>query len=150
MDPYFNAAGKAPHLDAVIVKKEVGWFQLQEEKRQKKNAEKLALQREKEHLAKDAADAKNQLASLSQLIQSRLEGYIDALFLSNVQVPLQLPSLSIPVPLHPGVFSVAIPLARGASGSQSSPYIPRSLYLARRSWRVCFILESQITHHCLY
>jgi hypothetical protein len=32
-DPLFNAAGKAPHPDAVIVKQEAGWFQLREEKR---------------------------------------------------------------------------------------------------------------------
>jgi hypothetical protein len=32
-DPLFNAAGKAPHPDAVIVKQEAGWFQLWEEKR---------------------------------------------------------------------------------------------------------------------
>jgi hypothetical protein len=31
-DPFFNAAGKAPHPDAVIVKQEVDWFQLRAEK----------------------------------------------------------------------------------------------------------------------
>jgi hypothetical protein len=44
LDPLFNAAGKAPHPDAVIVKQEAGCFQLREEKRQRKAAEKLALQ----------------------------------------------------------------------------------------------------------
>jgi ribosomal protein L10 len=43
MDPLFNAAGKVCHLDAVVVKQEAGWFQLQEEKLQKKTAMKLAL-----------------------------------------------------------------------------------------------------------
>jgi hypothetical protein len=28
VDLFFNATGKAPHLDAVIVKQETGWFQL--------------------------------------------------------------------------------------------------------------------------
>jgi hypothetical protein len=42
-DPLFNAAGKAPHPDAVIVKQEAGWFQLREGKRQRKTMEKLAL-----------------------------------------------------------------------------------------------------------
>ena len=32
-DPLFNAIGKAPHPDAVIVKQEASWFQLWEEKR---------------------------------------------------------------------------------------------------------------------
>jgi hypothetical protein len=41
-DPLFNAVGKAPHPDAIIVKHEAGWFQLKEEKRLKKTAEKLA------------------------------------------------------------------------------------------------------------
>jgi hypothetical protein len=41
-DPLFNAAGKAPHPDAVIVKQEAGWFQLKEAKRLKKTAKKLA------------------------------------------------------------------------------------------------------------
>ena len=31
-DPLFNAVGKAPHLDAVIIKQEAGWFQLWVEK----------------------------------------------------------------------------------------------------------------------
>jgi hypothetical protein len=34
-DALFNAVGKAPHPDAVIVKQEVGWFQLRAEKRQR-------------------------------------------------------------------------------------------------------------------
>jgi hypothetical protein len=46
LDPLFNAVGKAPHPDAMIVKQEAGWFQLWEEKQQRKIAEKLALQRE--------------------------------------------------------------------------------------------------------
>jgi hypothetical protein len=41
-DAFFNAASKAPHLDAVIVKQEASWFQLRAEKRQRKTAEKLA------------------------------------------------------------------------------------------------------------
>jgi hypothetical protein len=41
-DLLFNAAGKAPHPNAVIVKQEAGWFQLKETKRLKKTAEKLA------------------------------------------------------------------------------------------------------------
>jgi hypothetical protein len=45
LDPLFNAAGKAPHLDAVIVKQEAGWFQLCEEKCHRKAAEKLAFSR---------------------------------------------------------------------------------------------------------
>jgi hypothetical protein len=44
LDWFFNAVGKAPHLDAVIMKREAGWFPLWEEKLQKKTAEKLALQ----------------------------------------------------------------------------------------------------------
>jgi hypothetical protein len=43
LDPLFNAAGKAPHPDAVIVKQGAGWFQLHEEKRHRKAGEKLAL-----------------------------------------------------------------------------------------------------------
>jgi hypothetical protein len=30
-DPLFNAVGKAPHLDAVIVKQEASWFQLRDD-----------------------------------------------------------------------------------------------------------------------
>jgi hypothetical protein len=47
-DPLFNAAGKVPHPDTVIVKQEASWFQLREEKRQRMTAEKLALLQEKE------------------------------------------------------------------------------------------------------
>jgi hypothetical protein len=42
-DPLFNAVGKAPHPDVVIVKQEVDWFQFREEKQQRKTTEKLAL-----------------------------------------------------------------------------------------------------------
>jgi hypothetical protein len=52
-DPLFNAAGKAPHPDAIIVKQEAGWFLLKKAKRLKKIAEKLAEQRERERLAKE-------------------------------------------------------------------------------------------------
>ena len=41
-DPLFNAAGKVLHPNAMVVKQEVGWFQLRAEKRQRKTAEKLA------------------------------------------------------------------------------------------------------------
>jgi hypothetical protein len=125
VDLLFNAAGKAPHPDAVIVKHEAGWFQMHEEKRQKKNAEKLALQNERKCLAKDTADARNQLALLLQLIQLRLGGNIDALLSSNLQVPMPLPSLSTGAPSLPRVLSVVIALARRASSSQSSSYIPK-------------------------
>jgi hypothetical protein len=53
-DPLFNVAGKATHLDAVIVKQEAGWFQVRAEKQQRKTAKKLAAQQEKERLAKEA------------------------------------------------------------------------------------------------
>ena len=43
MDLLFNAAGKASHPDAIFVKQEASWFQLREEKQQKKIAKKLAL-----------------------------------------------------------------------------------------------------------
>ena len=38
----FNATSKAPHLDVVVVKQVAGWFQLREEKRQRKTTKKLA------------------------------------------------------------------------------------------------------------
>ena len=31
-DPFFNTVDKAPHLDALIIKQEVDWFQLRAEK----------------------------------------------------------------------------------------------------------------------
>ena len=42
-DPLFNVVGKAPHLDAMVIKQETGWFQLRAEKRQRKTSEKLAM-----------------------------------------------------------------------------------------------------------
>jgi hypothetical protein len=63
-DALFNAAGKALHPDAVIVKQEAGWFQLRAEKWQRKIAKKLAAQQEKERLAREAEDARNQVALL--------------------------------------------------------------------------------------
>jgi hypothetical protein len=60
-----------------------------------------------------------------QLIQLRLGGNIDALLSSNLQVPMPLPSLSTGAPSLPRVLSVVIALARRASSSQSSSYIPK-------------------------
>jgi hypothetical protein len=91
-DPLFNVAGKAPHPDAVVVKQEAGWFQLCEEKRQRKTAEKLALQH-------------------------------DVLLGGNLGVPITEPTLSAPAPSLQGVPCVAFPIAGGASGSQSSPFV---------------------------
>jgi hypothetical protein len=64
LDPLFNAAGKAPHPDAVIVKQEAGWFQLCKEKRQRKATEKLALQQEKDRIAKKREDSRRTIAYL--------------------------------------------------------------------------------------
>jgi hypothetical protein len=59
----------------VIVKQEAGWFQLWAEKRQRKTAEKLAVQQEKKRLAKEAEDARNQFALLKQLFKKQYEGH---------------------------------------------------------------------------
>jgi hypothetical protein len=96
---------------------------LQEEKQQKKIVEKLALQCEKEHLAKDAEDNKRKIALLLQLFQSKLGNDIDALLASNLQVPLPIPFLSTPTPLLPGILFVVFLPAKGPFGLQSSPFI---------------------------
>jgi hypothetical protein len=73
-DPLFNAAGKAPHPNAVIVKQEAGWFQLKEAKRLKKTAEKLAKQRERERLRKENEEQRKKNERLEQLIKEKLGG----------------------------------------------------------------------------
>jgi hypothetical protein len=69
LDAQYDNPSKAPHPNAVIVKQEAGWFQLRIEKRQRKTTEKLAVQQEKERLAKEAKDARNQVVLLSQLFK---------------------------------------------------------------------------------
>jgi hypothetical protein len=123
VDPLFNAAGKALHPDVVIVKQEAGWFQLREEKRQRKTAEKLALQQKKERIAKEREDSRRTIAYLHQLLYKKLGGDIDSLLAGNLEVPVGEPTLSTPVPSLEGVPSVAFPIAGGASGSQSSPLV---------------------------
>jgi hypothetical protein len=123
LDPLFNAAGKAPHPDAVIVKQEAGWFQLCEEKRQRKAAEKLALQQEKDRIAKEREDSRRTIAYLQELLHKKLGGDIDVLLAGNPGVPITEPSLSMPAPSLQGVPFVAFPVARGAIGSQSSPFV---------------------------
>ena len=68
-DLLFNAIGKAPHLDVVVVKQEAGWFQLQAEKRQRKTVEKLVVQQEKKRFAKEAENSRNLVALLNQLFE---------------------------------------------------------------------------------
>ena len=67
IDPLLNVAGKALHLDAVIVKQEAGWFQLWEEKGKRKATEKVALQLENERVAKKE-DQRHTIAYLQELL----------------------------------------------------------------------------------
>jgi hypothetical protein len=76
LDPLFNAVGKAPHPDAVIVKQEAGWFQLKEAKRLKKTAEKLSEQCERERLVKENEEQRRKNELLEQLIKEKLEGIL--------------------------------------------------------------------------
>jgi hypothetical protein len=123
LDPLFNAAGKAPHPDAVIVKQEAGWFQLRKEKCHRKAAEKLALQQEKDRIAKEREDSRRTIAYLQDLMQKKLGGDIDVLLARNPGVPITEPSLSTPTPSLQGVPSLAFPIARGATRSQSFPFV---------------------------
>jgi hypothetical protein len=150
MDPFFNAARKAPHPGAVIVKQDAGWFPLKEEKRQRKTVKKLAMQHEKEQLVKDAQDSRNKIVLLSQLIQSKFESNIDALFSSNLQVPLPLPSVSILAPLLPRVVVAVFAVTGGASALQLSLYILDNPFLAidSKEYELSTILK--IILWCLY
>ena len=97
-DPLFNAAGKALHLDVVFVKQDDSWFQLREDKRQRKTTKKLALQHEKDRIAKKRKDSKRTIAYLQDLLQKKLEGDIDILLAGNLRVPITKPTLSLPTP----------------------------------------------------
>jgi hypothetical protein len=125
LDPLFNTVGKAPHLDAVIVKQEAGWFQLHEEKRHRKAAEKLALQQEKDRIAKEREDSRRAIAYLQELLHKKLGGDIDVLLAGNPGVPITEPFLFTPAPSLQGVPSVAFSVARGATGSQSFPFVSK-------------------------
>jgi hypothetical protein len=103
LDPLFNAARKAPHPDAVVVKQEAGWFQLREEKRQRKIVQKLALQQEKDRIAKEREDSRCTIAYLQELLHKKLGGNIDVLLAGNPGVPIIEPSLSTPAPSLQGV-----------------------------------------------
>jgi hypothetical protein len=119
-DPLFNAAGKGPHPDAVIVKQEAGWFQLKEAKRLKKTAEKLAEQRERERLAKENEEQRRKNELLEQLIKEKLRGNIEALLSGK----LDGPSPSTPTPILQGIQSMAMPAAVENFLPQESPPNP--------------------------
>jgi hypothetical protein len=104
-DPLFNAAGKAPHPNAVIVKHEAGWFQLKEAKRLKKIAKKLAEQHERERLAKENEEQRKKNKRLEQLIKEKLGGDIDVLLSGKFEGP----SSSIPAPILQGVQAMVVP-----------------------------------------
>jgi hypothetical protein len=123
LGPLFNAAGKALHPDAVIMKQEAGWFQLCEEKRLRMAAEKLALQQGKDRIAKEREDSRRTIAYLQELLHKKLGGNINVLLVGNPGVPITEPSLSMPAPSLQGVPSVAFHVVRGATGSQSSPFV---------------------------
>jgi hypothetical protein len=119
-DPLFNAAGKAPHLDAVIVKQETGWFQLKEAKRLKKTAEKLAEQRERERLAKENEEQRKKNELLEQLMKEKLGGNIEALLSGK----LDGPSPSTPAPILQGIQSMDVPATGENFLPQESPPNP--------------------------
>jgi hypothetical protein len=83
----------------------------------------LALQQEKDRIAKEREDSRRTIAYLQELLHKKLGGDIDVLLVGNPGVPITEPSLSTPVPSLQGVPSVAFPVARGATGSQSSPFV---------------------------
>ena len=128
-DPFFNAVDKASHPDAMIVKHEVGWFQLRAEKRQRIIAEQLAMQQEKERLAKKVEEARNQVAPLSQLFKRQYGGDIQAFLAGNVQVARLHPSANTPAPTVPKVPLPTFVLLQGASKSQPPSLVPnQSIY----------------------
>jgi hypothetical protein len=86
-------------------------LQLREEKRQRKTAEKLALQQEKEQIAKEREDSRWTIAYLQQLLHTKLGGDIDSLLAGNLEVPVGEPTLSTLAPSLEGVPSVAFPVA---------------------------------------
>jgi hypothetical protein len=148
-DPLFNGAEKALHLDAMIVKQEAGWFQLREEKRQKKTAEKLALQQEKERIAKEREDSRRTIAYLQQLLHKKLGSNIDSLLAGNPEVPLgTLPFLPL---LHrfKGFQLLRSFLLEGPQDHNFLPSLLGSPYFLRRYQRILVILESKITPWCL-
>ena len=87
------------------MKQEARWFQLRKTKRLKKIAEKLAEQREREHLAKENEKQRNKNERLEQLIKEKLGGDIDALLSKK----LGWPSSSIPAPILQGAQAMAVP-----------------------------------------
>jgi hypothetical protein len=85
----------------------------------------LALQQEKERIAKEREDSRRTIAYLQQLLHKDLGKDIDSLLAGNLEVPVGEPTLSMPAPSLEGVPSVAFPVAGGASRSQSSPLGPK-------------------------
>jgi hypothetical protein len=89
----------------------------------------LAAWQEKERLAKEAKDARNQVALLKQLFERQYGGNIQALLAGNVQVPGPHPPAGTPAPTVPGVPSPTFVLPQGVSGSQPPPLVPdESMY----------------------
>jgi hypothetical protein len=89
----------------------------------------LAAQQEKERLAKEAEDARNQVALLKQLFERQYRGDIQALLAGNVQVLGPHPPAGTPAPTVTGVPSLAFVLMQGVSGSQPPPLVPdESMY----------------------
>ena len=120
-DLLYNAAGKAPHPDAVVVKQEADWFQLREERKKRKTAEKLAAQAERERLAKVAEDAKDELAQLKLILQQQCGPDFRVLLGRGVHAPA---NTSTPPPTVPGVPSPSFVFPQGVSESQPQPVHP--------------------------
>ena len=123
-NPFFNATGETPHSDAMVIKQEASWFQLWKEKRQKKTAKKLVVKQEKERLAKEVEDARNQVVLLKQIFEQQYGTDIQALLARSVQVPRPHPPTSTPAPTVPRVPSPAFVFLHGVCGSQPLFLVP--------------------------
>ena len=69
------------------------------ELRYRSTALKLALQHEKDQIAKEREDSRRTIAYLHELLHKKLIGDIDVLLAGNHRVPITEPTLSTPAPL---------------------------------------------------
>ena len=83
----------------------------------------MALQQEKDQIAKKREDSRCTIAYFPKLLHKKLGGDIDVLLASNLGVPIIEPILSTRAPLLQGTPSIPFPVARGASGLQSFSFV---------------------------
>ena len=103
-DDFYNAAGRAPHLDAIVPKQESGWWATREERKQKKAQEREQAALQLRQAQEQAARLAEQMAALERELRDArrsLSGAGPTAAPSTFAASVEGPVVVVPTPTDP-------------------------------------------------